>query len=154
MTATLQGPTPGVRGVGGRVVLLALLALTAVVSACADAPAGNGGGNAGAAADQAESELVVEVDRGDGSSLESWSLTCGGNVSGTHPDGGAACAHLEELDDPFAPVPGDVCTEQFGGPQTAHITGVWGGKPVDLELSRTDGCRIAQWDALVRLLPS
>ena len=66
----------------------------------------------------------------------------------------AACAHLAGMDDPFAPLPDDVaCTEQYGGPETAHVTGRWGGEPVDLELSRTDGCRIAQWDCLGPLLP-
>ena len=75
-------------------------------------------------------------------------------MEGSHPDAEAACAHLTALDDPFAPLPTDVvCTEQFGGPQTAHVLGRWNGEPVDLELSRTDGCRISQWDALGPLLP-
>ena len=48
----------------------------------------------------------------------------------------------------FAPLPTDVmCTEIYGGPQTARITGRWHGRPVSVSLSRTDGCRIAQWDA-------
>ena len=46
------------------------------------------------------------------------------------------------------------CTEQYGGPQTAHVVGRWSGEPVDLELSRVDGCRISQWDALVPLVPA
>jgi hypothetical protein len=58
------------------------------------------------------------------------------------------------MDEPFAPLPSGVaCTEQFGGAQTAHVSGVWDGDPVDLELSRSDGCRIAQWDGLGPLLP-
>ena len=41
-----------------------------------------------------------------------------------------------------------------GGPQSAHIVGRWGGQPVDLEITRVDGCRISQWDGLVPLLPA
>jgi hypothetical protein len=141
------------------------MALTAVLTACADSPraddgAGSDGGGvtdpaAGGGISRAENDLVVEYDAGDGSPLESWSLTCVGSVSGTHPDAENACAHLADLDDPFAPLPADVaCTEQYGGPQSAHVTGLWGGEPVDIELSRVDGCRISQWDALVPLLPS
>jgi hypothetical protein len=33
------------------------------------------------------------------------------------------------------------------------VTGRWAGEPVDLQLSRTDGCRISQWDRLGALLP-
>jgi hypothetical protein len=152
-------------------IFLPLLALLALLTACADNGAADGSGADGTAAErtsgpgtdsgagggtsQAENDLTIEVDPGDGSEPESWTLTCVGSADGNHPDAEAACAHLEGLEEPFAPLPEDViCTEQFDGPQTAHITGVWGGEPVDLELSRTDGCRIAQWDALVPLLPS
>ena len=47
-----------------------------------------------------------------------------------------------------------LCTQQYGGPQTAHVTGRWSGEPVDLELTRVDGCRISQWDSLGPLLPA
>jgi hypothetical protein len=156
----MQGPAASLRVVGGIAVLL----LTAVLAACADSPpATDGGGSdasgtsdpaAGGGTSQAENDLVVEYDAGDGSPLESWSLTCVGTASGSHPDVEAACTHLAGLDDPFAPLPADVvCTEQYGGPQSAHVAGRWGGDPVDIELSRVDGCRISQWDALGPLLP-
>jgi hypothetical protein len=74
-------------------------------------------------------------------------------VEGSHPNAAAACSHLQGLEEPFAPIPDDVfCTEQYGGPETAHVTGVWGGEPVDLELYRTNGCTISQWAALGPLL--
>jgi hypothetical protein len=108
---------------------------------------------AGGGISQAD-DLQVHVDRGDGTPADTWTLTCAGAVEGTHPDADAACAHLRAMDEPFAPLPGDIaCTEQYGGPQTAHVTGRWGGRSVDLALSRTDGCRIAQWDGLGPLLP-
>ena len=58
------------------------------------------------------------------------------------------------LADPFALLPDDiVCRERFGGPQIARVTGRWGGAAVGLELSRADGCLIAQWDSLGPLMP-
>jgi hypothetical protein len=103
---------------------------------------------------QADNDLVVEVDPGDGSPPRTYTLSCVGVVEGDHPDAEEACAHLKSLDDPFAPIPDDVvCTELYGGPQTARVRGLWRGEPVDLELSRVDGCRISQWDSLGPLLP-
>lgn len=55
---------------------------------------------------------------------------------------------------PFAPLSGDVCTEIFGGPQTASVRGTYRDKAVALDLSRSDGCRIAQWDRLGAVLPA
>jgi hypothetical protein len=102
----------------------------------------------------AENYLQVTVGRSDAVEIETHTLVCDGEPGDAHPDPEAACTHLDGLDDPFAPLPDDVaCTEQYGGPQTAHVIGRWAGEPVDLELSRTDGCRIAQWDSLGPLLP-
>ncbi|MCF2437346.1 hypothetical protein LV779_38350 [Streptomyces thinghirensis] len=54
----------------------------------------------------------------------------------------------------FAPVPeGSVCTMQYGGPATAHVTGTWAGRPVDVTYDRRDGCEISRWDRMVPLLP-
>lgn len=41
-----------------------------------------------------------------------------------------------------------VCTEIFGGPQTARVTGTLAGTEVDRRFSRHNGCRIAEWDRL------
>jgi hypothetical protein len=102
----------------------------------------------------ADDDLQVTLDPGDGTERSTWTLSCLEPVGGDHPDADAACAQLRTLEDPFAPIPDDVaCTEQFGGPQKAHVLGRWDGQPVDLELSRVDGCHISQWDALVPLLP-
>ncbi len=138
-----------------RVVLLLLLL---AVAGCAE-PAGSGSGNAASpdssASDAAAAnELMIVLDRGDGTAPERYTVTCGEAPDGDHDDAAAACAHLEGLDEPFAPLPTDMaCTEQYGGPETARISGRWHAEDVDLELSRTDGCRISQWDSLGPLLP-
>ena len=128
--------------------------LLAVLAGCASGGGAGSDGGAGGGTQQAENDLRIELDRGDGSPVERYSLICAGSVDGDLPDAEAACAHLQGLDDPFAPLPADtICTEQYGGPQTASVTGLWRGEPVDLTLSRTDGCRITQWDRLGPLLP-
>ena len=139
-------------------LLLPLPAVIALLTACAPSSgdAGSSGSSSGAAGtSRAGNDLVVRVDQGDGSAPESWTLTCAGTADGTHPDAAAACAHLQDLADPFTPIPADVvCTEQYGGPQSAHIGGRWAGRSVDLEVTRVDGCHLSQWDSLLPLLPA
>jgi hypothetical protein len=139
-------------------LLLPLVALLALVAACASPGGGGGGGGAAAGSSSAsrppENDLLVEIHRGGGAPTESYRLICGSTVTGDHPDGAAACTHLLAMKNPFAPIPADeMCTMIYGGPQTAHVTGRWKGKPVDVSLSRVDGCRIAQWGSLGPLLP-
>jgi hypothetical protein len=53
----------------------------------------------------------------------------------------------------FEPVPDDVaCTEQFGGPETARVTGTLDGRQVDARFARNNGCEIARWDKVAPLL--
>ncbi|MEV0175032.1 SSI family serine proteinase inhibitor [Streptomyces sp. NPDC050803] len=101
--------------------------------------------------------LVVTVKNAGGGADGRFELYChpGG---GDHPDAAGACAALDRGSrwgkDAFAPVPqGSVCTMQYGGPATAHVTGTWAGRPVDARYERGDGCQIARWDRLVPVLP-
>lgn len=97
-------------------------------------------------------ELTIRYDNGNGT-VSTWTLTCA-PAGGNHPDPKAACAALQSHEVALQPVPPDrACTEQYGGPQTATITGTWRGQPVNSMLSRTNGCEIARWDALAGLLP-
>ena len=147
--------------------LLPLLVLAAVLvlagcgagddgtSAAPGTPDGTGSDPAAGGISQADNDLQIEVDLGDGSAPLTWTLTCVGFVEGSHPQAQAACDHLAGLERPFAPLPEDVvCTQQYGGPETARVIGRWGGEPVELDLSRVDGCRIAQWDSLVPVVPA
>ena len=139
--------------------LAAVLVVTACASDAAGGSAGGGpdagfdGGAAGGGISRTENDLAIGLDPGDGSAPFSWTLVCAGTAEGSHPDPEAACTHLRGLEEPFAPLPADVaCTEQYGGPETAHVTGVWGGEPVDLGLARNNGCTISQWASLGPLL--
>lgn len=42
-----------------------------------------------------------------------------------------------------------VCTEQYGGPDVARITGTLAGEEVDATIDRTNGCGIFDWDDLL-----
>ncbi|MDT0195277.1 serine protease inhibitor [Arthrobacter sp. AB6] len=75
----------------------------------------------------------------------------------TLPDPEAALAAVEKFgEDIFFPKPGPprLCTQQYGGPQMAVVTGVFHGRPVDSTFARTDGCEIARWKAMAPLLGS
>ncbi len=113
---------------------------------------GCSGGDDTVAADPA-TELQVALVATAGAAPQTWTLTCE-PPGGDHPDPAAACADLAREAMPFAPLSGDVCTEIYGGPQTAVVRGTYKGTPVQLELSRSDGCRIAQWDRLGAVLPA
>ncbi len=45
------------------------------------------------------------------------------------------------------------CTEQYGGPDVAHVVGTIDGRLVDTRFHRADGCGIADWDLAQPILP-
>ncbi|MCS0635112.1 subtilase-type protease inhibitor [Streptomyces sp. LP05-1] len=105
-------------------------------------------------------KLTVTVkDSGNPMADGTFELTCGARTAeGTHPKAQGACDRLEELadegQDPFTPVPKTrMCTMQYGGPATAHVTGTWQGRPVDAHFDRSNGCEISRWDAMKPVLP-
>ena len=109
---------------------------------------------AGGAAEGA-TDLRIEVwseGRG-GRPTRTFTLRCdppGGNLR----DAAAACRRLAALRNPFAPLPKDVvCTQIYGGPQEALITGRHRGRQVGVLLSLRDGCEIDRWRRLAFLTP-
>lgn len=100
--------------------------------------------------DPVTAELTVTVDDGAGATTRH-TLTCG-PPGGDHPDPEAACAALADpglLD----PVPADAsCTAQYGGPQTATVTGTLNGSRTQAEFRRDNGCQIARWDRAAAVL--
>ena len=142
-----------------RLLPLLVLAAALVTAGCGSdddaAPDATGGDLAAGGISQADDDLQIEVDLGDGRAPVTWTLSCLDGAEGSHPQAQAACDHLAGLERPFAPLPEDVvCSQQYGGPQTARVLGRWDGEPVDLDLSRVDGCRNAQWDSLVPVVPA
>ena len=135
---------------------LALLALTACgtstgsgpvtsLSPSTSAPAGGGGG---------ATALTIVLKEGPTTAPQTWTLTCD-PLGGTHPDPAGACAALAAVDDPFKPLDKSMaCTQIYGGPQTATVTGTYKGTPVNASFARTNGCEISQWDTLAKALGS
>jgi hypothetical protein len=76
-------------------------------------------------------------------------------VESTLPDPAAAIAAVGRFGERiFFPEPGPpkLCTQQYGGPQVAVVTGTFNGRAVNSRFSLTDGCEIARWRALSPLL--
>ncbi|MCC9155951.1 subtilase-type protease inhibitor [Streptomyces parvulus] len=144
--------TPAARLLGAAAVSLASLA-----SLSAAHPATATGAGASTGSVPAGDHLTVTVRDAGAGADGTFELYCNPG-GGTHPDPEGACAAVERDtrwgQDAFAPVPeGSVCTMQYGGPATAHVTGVWAGRPVDVTYDRRDGCEISRWDRMVPLLP-
>ncbi|MDI3420460.1 SSI family serine proteinase inhibitor [Streptomyces luteolus] len=107
-----------------------------------------------------QDQLTVTVS-GTGTAEDgTYQLECGsdGSYGGTHRHAAEACDRLGQLAqegaDPFAPVPADsFCTMQHGGPGTAHVVGVWQGRPVNATYDRSGGCEIGRWNTMVPVLP-
>ncbi|WP_052396999.1 SSI family serine proteinase inhibitor [Streptomyces sp. NRRL F-5123] len=100
--------------------------------------------------DAGADRISVAYDDGSGQ-VRTRTLSCGGAVRAEQL---AACRQLDELGGPLAPVPaGQMCSMIYGGPQTAHVTGMWRGEPVDETYRRTNGCEVARWKRMIPALP-
>lgn len=103
-------------------------------------------------------ELHVTVTPEAGAEPRTYLLQCEGttpsqasNVS--KPE--AACALMEESAQALFFTPPDptlLCTQQYGGPQTATVTGSIHGRTVEAKFARTDGCEISRWNAMEPVL--
>lgn len=126
-----------------------LLAALALVAAGCGSTSGGGGGSEPPPA----TELEVSYWQSDTHDAPATAtLTCD-PVGGTHPRADAACAALAADPDALGPVAGDVaCTQIYGGPETAEVTGSFRGEPVDARFNRTNGCEIDRWERLLPLL--
>ena len=103
--------------------------------------------------------LRVEVLPKPGAAARRATLTCDGSPTATGfiADPRAACDLVsgdagvrERL---FAGSPADqVCTQVYGGPQQAQVSGRIVGRRVDATVTRVDGCGVADWSRLEPLL--
>jgi hypothetical protein len=105
------------------------------------------------AASSTTADLQIEISiRNSEAPTKVWTLKCppGGNL----PDAATACRKLGEVKDPFAPVPkGTACTQIYGGPEIAGVSGTFNSERVDTEFSRGDGCEIERWKRVSFLFP-
>ena len=129
-----------------------LAALT--LAALAVAGCGGGGGNdssSDSATPTADLQISMSV-KGSERMSKVWTLRC--PAGGTLPNAADACQRLGEIDDPFAPVPkGTACTQIYGGPELADVTGTYNGERIDTQFSRGNGCDIDRWKKVGFLFP-
>ncbi|MEX1357471.1 MAG: SSI family serine proteinase inhibitor [Gaiellaceae bacterium] len=128
-----------------------LLGVTAILLA---AVVGCGSGNGSAAAEPwARLTITVWPQGSDAGGAKRWTLRCG-PLGGTHPNRARACKRLSTLVNPFRPVPKDMaCTQIYGGPEEALITGTFRGRTIKARFNRTDGCQIERWSRVAVLFP-
>jgi subtilisin inhibitor-like len=84
-----------------------------------------------------------------------WTLRCD-PAGGTLPRPAIACRELGRRGwQTLRPVPPDTaCTEIYGGPQVALVTGVVDGRRVWVRLRRDNGCEIDRWNRNAFLVPA
>jgi hypothetical protein len=91
--------------------------------------------------------------RGTARKHTSWTLRCR-PPGGSLPQRARACRRLLRLKAPFRPVPhGVACTDIYGGPEVALVTGRFEGRRVRATFRRTNGCEIARWNRVRFLFP-
>jgi hypothetical protein len=113
----------------------------------------SGAASSGSSAEPGDTDLTIVITDGSGST-KTWRLTCD-PAGGTHPDPQAACRALEANGAAaLPPVPKDkACTQIYGGPETATVTGIWKGQRMMSRFARNDGCQISRWKLMAGLLP-
>ena len=118
-------------------------------------------GGCGGSGQDAATQLAIERQTGPPAAAMSTSratLRCDGTAVATgflRNVAGPACALVDT--GAIQQVASDqhsrqLCSQIYGGPQTAHITGTVDGRSVDLTVARTDGCGTATWQTLEPLL--
>ena len=127
----------------------------AIVIAALIAVVGCGAGSAARTAAPAGTDLKITVwpdGRGEGDA-KTYTLRCG-PAAGTLPKVATACSKLGPMPRPFGPVSRDaMCTEQYGGPQQALVTGRFEEHSVWAMFSATNGCQISRAKRIAFLLP-
>jgi Subtilisin inhibitor-like len=112
-----------------------------------------GEASSGTPAAPGSTDLTIVVRDGSGKT-STWRLMCD-PPGGTHPDPKTACRVLEANGAAaLPPVSKDkVCTQIYGGPETATITGTWHGNNIISRFARNDGCQVSRWKLMEGLLP-
>jgi hypothetical protein len=129
---------------------LVAVALSFVVLLAACGEGGDAGGQT--TAPQTSVEVTLWPGGRGAEGMQRAVLTCE-PVGGSHPHADEACAALASEENALEPVPGDVaCTQIFGGPEEARVSGVVRGRAVDVMFNRSNGCEIDRWDRLGPLL--
>ncbi len=133
--------------------MFARLVLPFIISVAVVMAAACAGGASPAPASKTDLQIEVWPQGTDKGGSQSWTLRCD-PAGGTLPNADAACRALDALKDPFAPVPKDaMCTQIYGGPAVARVTGTFRDQRIDTTFRRTDGCQVDRWEKHRFLFP-
>jgi hypothetical protein len=122
-----------------------LIAVIAAVVGC-------GASSAGTVAASTELRISYFGDGRAEGDPTTWTLRCK-PAAGTLPRRAAACRKLDQMQNPFQPLRKDLqCTQIYGGPEQAVITGTHEGRRVWVLLAQRNGCEIARWRKLAFLV--
>ena len=127
--------------------LLLPLLMTAILAGCGSdesTPAAGGDGKLAALT------VTVDPDGAKGSEpARELELDCAKPTDSTAcgAAAGVSAADVQKTGDDVA------CTQLYGGPEEATITGTIRGTQIDASFKRTDGCEIARWDKVEFLFP-
>jgi hypothetical protein len=131
-----------------RLLGVSALALAAIAAAC-----GSDDGSAAATGPSGRLTITMWPQGQSAGGARRWTLECG-PAGGTHPQAAKACARLAATPSWFRPVPRDVmCTQVYGGPAEALVTGTYRGARINARFNRVNGCEIARWDRIAVLFP-
>ena len=112
-------------------------------------PDGSAGGEEAAPATELTITFWPEGREGPSQEAE---LTCDPD-GGTHPRAAEACKAIRANADALAQLPPDtICTQIYGGPEEAEVTGTLDGEEIHATFSRQNGCEIDRWDRLASIL--
>jgi hypothetical protein len=133
--------------------VLAVLAALVALAACGTRDSSNGGSPPSA---EPPTHLEIEVRSAPNADPEVATLDCSAEpqATGFIEDEESACRAVQDSRELLLNGPPDnvACTEIYGGPQKAEISGEVDGQGIYLGVSREDGCAIGVWDALEPIL--
>ena len=136
------------------VLILGFSAL--LLSGCADDGVSSGPVADPSPLDQTKVELSIFIRANGIDESAHYTLNCSGSAAAKtseHPQPSEACELLATSPQILDPAPANqMCTEQYGGPATALVTGTRDGKGVNREFNLKNGCGIADWNNALPLL--
>jgi hypothetical protein len=143
----------------GRALGLGLLAAVAALGGCGEEDDPPARPAATTTTSPGGIELKVEYRDGAGERrtgelvCQAGEVRASGSLYSGHPPA-ALCAQARRLTRLLTTQPDKnrMCTQIYGGPETARVTGTIDGTPVDRRFSRTNGCEIADFTAAAALL--
>jgi len=119
--------------------------LPALLAAAALAGCGGDDEQAAAPAPADSTRLTITVTKAAPDPIR-MELRCGGD----DPCERLQLRKLQRIAEPHDPT--RACTLVYGGPEKARITGTLAGEPVDVTVTRSNGCGIADYEALFETL--